>query len=329
MVDVARRAGVSRALVSLVLRGKPGASATNRAKVMAAAAELGYTPDLNARRLRAGTERLVGVVFDGHDPFTAAVLDRAHQAVAQRGQDLVLTMSSGCVPLARALSTLADQRVSSLLIISSAPVDARAATLLARTPCAFIGAYAPTGVEDLTSSVHSDDAAGMRALVAHLAGQGHRRVAVTHVLGRRSGQVRAQAAVSAAQEHGLEAVQIPAHGYDEGAGARAAQELVALRPRPTAFLAANDAMALAAVHVLRSAGLRVPQDVSVTGFDDAATGPTSAVAVLGLTTVRQDVEQIVSLGLDLVAEVAAGRRAHEHVVLAPELVVRSSTCPPG
>lgn len=327
MVDVARRAGVSRALVSLVLSGKPGASPENRAKVMAAAAELGYAPDLYARRLRQGTTRLIGVVFDGHDAFTARVLDAAHEAVTEMGYDLVLTMSSSTVPLARALRTLAAQRVRAVLLISSTPVDDEAAVLLSGTPAVFVGAYAPPRLAGRVWSVHSDDDAGMRAVVRHLLGLGHRDLAVTRVAGRRSGDVRADAVLDEASRLDAEVVELAASGYDESSGVAAGQEVLALSPRPTAVVAANDALALGIIHVLRQAGLRVPEDVSVTGFDDAGSGPTPAVATLGLTTVHQDVERIVTAALELLGTVGQDTTARE-LILPTEMVLRSTTAPP-
>ncbi len=328
MVDVARRAGVSRALVSIVFRGKPGASPANRAKVLAAAAELGYTPDVNARRLRAGTSRLVGVVFDGHDPFTARVLDAAHEATLATGLDLVLTMTSPSLPLSRALATLEDQRTRANLLISSSRPDDEAVRLLTRTPSAFVGAYAPVGLESVVSCVHSDDDAGIRAAVDHLAELGHRRLAVMRVVGRRSGDVRADAGLARAAELGLEAVEVTALGYDESSGVAAGHQVLDLDPHPTAVVAANDSLALGVIHVLREAGLRVPQEVSVTGFDDAGSGPFPAVAALGLTTLRQDAEEIVTRALLQVRSVADGSATHRETVLAPTLVVRSSTTAP-
>lgn len=334
MVDVARRAGVSRALVSLVLAGKPGASPANRAKVLSAAAELGYAPDVNARRLRAGTRRLVGVVFDGHDAFTARVLDAAHEAVAARGRDLVLTMSSSSstssasVQLVRALRTLEAQRVSGVLLISSGPVDAEAAALLAALPAVFVGAYAPAHLAGRVGSVHSDDDGGMRALVRHLVGLGHRRLAVTRVAGRRSGDVRAQAVHEEAGLLGAEVLEVPAAAYDESAGVAAGLAVLDLDPAPTAVLAANDALALGIIHVLRRQGLGVPEDMSVTGFDDAGSGPAPAVASLGLTTVRQDVEAIVSSALDLLESPSPAGGAAE-LVLPTGLVLRSTTASPA
>lgn len=327
MVDVARRAGVSRALVSLVLSGKPGASPENRARVMAAAAELGYAPDLYARRLRQGTNRLIGVVFDGHDAFTARVLDAAHEAVAEMGYDLVLTMSSTSVPLARALRTLVAQRVRAVLLISSTPVDDEAAVLLNAAPAVFVGAYAPSRLIGRVRSVHSDDDVGMRAVVRHLVGLGHRDLAVTRVAGRRSGDVRADAVLDEAARLGARAVEIGVPAYDESAGVAAGHGVLALERRPTAVAAANDALALGVIHVLRRAGLRVPEDVSVTGFDDAGSGTTPAVSALGLTTVRQDVEQIVSSALGLLDAVGQ-TGAPDELVLPTELVLRSTTAPP-
>ncbi|VEG27483.1 Glucose-resistance amylase regulator [Actinomyces howellii] len=339
MVDVARRAGVSRALVSLVLSGKPGASPANRAKVLSAAAELGYAPDVNARRLREGTRRLVGVVFDGHDAFTARVLDAAHEAVAARGRDLVLTMSSSApssassasVRLVRALRTLEAQRVSGILLISSGPVDAEAAALLSTVPAVFVGAYAPAHLAGRVASVHSDDEGGMRCLVRHLVDLGHRRMAVTRVAGRRSGDLRAQAVVDEARLLGAEVLEVPAAAYDESAGVAAGREVLGaldLDPAPTAVLAANDALALGIIHVLRGQGLRVPEDVSVTGFDDAGAGPAPAVASLGLTTVHQDVEGLISSALDLLEAPPRPGEAAE-LVLPTRLVLRSTTAAPA
>ena len=328
MIDVARRAEVSRALVSIVFRGKPGASPESRAKVLAAAAELGYTPDINARRLRAGTSRLVGVVFDGHDPFTARVLDAAHAATLSTGLDMVLTMSSPSLPLSRALATLENQRTHANLLISSSLPDDEAVRLLTRTPSAFVGAYAPVGLESVVSSVHSDDASGIRAAVDHLASLGHRRLAIMRVVGRRSGDVRADAALARAVELGLTATEVTALGYDESSGVAAGHQVLKLSPHPTAVVAANDSLALGVVHVLREAGLRVPQDVSVTGFDDAGSGPSPAVAALGLTTLRQDAEEMVARALEHVRAVADGSATHGETVLAPVLVVRSSTTTP-
>lgn len=328
MVDVARRAGVSRALVSLVLAGKPGASPANRAKVLAAAQELGYAPDVNARRLRAGTSRLIGVVFEGHDPFTARVLDHAHEAVAARGLDLVLTMSSPTVPLARALRTLVDQRVRGVLLISSSPVDGEAAALLEQVPSAFLGAYAPAAVSATVSSVHSDDDDAVRAVVRHLAEIGHRELAVTRVAGRRSGDVRADAARAEASRLGLALAEVPASGYDEPAGIAAGHAILSLPARPTAVVAANDVLALGVIQVLRQAGRQVPRDVSVTGFDDAGAAAGSAVAALGLTTVHQDVEAMVATALDLVGTGSPDAAMVAERVVPARLVLRSTTAPP-
>lgn len=336
MVDVARRAGVSRALVSLVLSGKPGASPANREKVLAAAAELGYSPDSNAARLRSGGGRLVGVVFDGHDAFTARVLDAAHEAVAARGEDLVLTMASTSVPLSRALGTLRAQRVRGALVISSAPVDEAAAALLAAGPAFFVGAYPPVSLDGAVGSVHTDDDAGVREVVRHLVSLGHRSLLVTRVAGRRSGDVRADAALEEARALGVGAHEVPAAAYDESAGVLVGREMLRLSEgaarggarRPTALVAANDALALGAVQALRAGGVRVPEDVSVTGFDDAGSGPSPAVAALGLTTVHQDAEALVGAALELL-DASGPAGAHSERVLRPALVVRSTTAAPS
>ena len=325
MIDVARRAGVSRALVSLAFREQPGVSPTNRAKIFAAAEELGYSPDVNARRLRAGTSRLIGMVFDGHDPFTARVVEAAHEQTLAAGLDLVLTMSSPQLPLSHALTTLKFQRTQANLLVSSAIPDEPAIELLQHTPSAFVGAYAPAGLETVASSIHSDDASGIRQAVTHLAELGHRRLAVTRVQNRRSGDIRADAALSVAASLGLEMVEVPADGYDESAGVNAGHAIMQLPERPTAVVAANDPLALGIIHVLRESGLRVPEDLSITGYDDAGAGSSPAVAMLGLTTVRQDVEQIVARALAQVRAVALKNAQHQEIVLDSQLVLRSST----
>ncbi|WP_067778808.1 LacI family DNA-binding transcriptional regulator [Actinomyces vulturis] len=331
MKDVAQRAGVSRALVSIVMRGQPGASPTNRERVMQAAQELGYTLDVNARRLRESTSRVLGVTFEGHDPFTARLLDAAHTAAVERGLDVVLTMTGQSVPLSKALSTLHDSRCLATLVISSITPDIGVLPLLDSTPTAFVGAYCPPGLEGRVSAAHTDDAAGITLMVDHLYTLGHRDVAVMRVTGRTSGDIRANTAIERAHALGMQIREFLVDGYEEAHGVAAGLEFVALdkASQPTAVMCANDSLALGMMHVLSQAGIHVPHDVSLTGFDDAGSGPWPTAASLGLTTVRQNVDAITASAMDSILRVARSSDDHTQSVLTPELIVRSSSAAPS
>ena len=325
--DVAARAGVSRALVSIVMRGAPGASAQTRDRVHQVADELGYRPDPRARRLRQHRTRLIGVTFAVGQEFHADLVDGVYVAAEQLGYDVVL---SGVTPHRdepRALRTLVDDRCEGLVLIGPQAPTRQLGELADRLPVVVL-ARRIRGVD----AVRSDDAAGAILGTEHLLELGHRRIAYLDggrapgAAERLRGYRRATGAAGVVEE-------VRPGGLTERDGAAAATRMLAERELPTAVFAFNDRCALGVIDVLIRAGISVPQQVSVLGFDDS---PLAGLAHVNLTTVRQDamglsgaaVRRLVGR-LDGVLEGAAAADTAVDVVCEPTLVVRGSTQAPG
>ncbi|WP_432574855.1 LacI family DNA-binding transcriptional regulator, partial [Kineococcus sp. SYSU DK005] len=219
MADVAERAGVSRALVSIVLRGVPGAGPASRERVLRAAAELDYHPDQRARLLGAARSRTLGVVHDLHQPFHGELVEALYAALGrgaagERGWRLVLEPAARSRREAGAVRALLDQRCEALLLLGPTLPRADLARLAARVPVVVL-ARAVRGVD--VDVVRTDDEAGARLAVQHLAGLGHRRIAHLHG-GRAPGAAERRAGYRAAvRAAGLEP-ELVAGGLGEAAG---------------------------------------------------------------------------------------------------------------
>ena len=319
LAEVAQRAGVSPALVSIVMRDVPGASPATRARVRQAAEEIGYRPDPRARLLRSQHTRLLGVVFTAGQEFHAGLIDGVYQAAEQRGYDVVLSCVTPHHHERQAVRTLLDDRCEALVLIGSA-LPVRELTEIGQGLPVIAVARKVRGVD----AVRSDDAYGATLAVTHLAELGHR--GITHLNGgrapgaaeRRNGLRRAAAAL------GVETTLVDG-GLTEREGAAAAQSLLQ-STLPTAIFAFNDRCALGVVDVLIRAGVRVPEDVSVVGFDDS---PLAGLAHVDLTTVGQDSRQLADSAVARAIERIDGQvAAGADLVCEPRLVVRSSTAAP-
>lgn len=326
--DVATRAGVSRALVSIVMRDVPGASEPTRERVRRAADELGYRPDPRARRLRQHRTRLIGVTFTVGQEFHADLVDGLYTAADECGYDVVL---SGVTPHRdepRAVRTLIDDRCEGLVLVGpEAPT--RGIDEVARKVPVVVLARRLRGVD----AVRSDDVAGAMLGVNHLIGLGHRRIVYLDG-GRAPGAAeRLRGYRRAIRSTGVPEDVRPG-GLTEREGAAAATGLLAQRDLPTAVFAFNDRCALGVMDVLIRAGVSVPERVSVLGFDDS---PLARLAHVDLSTVRQD-----SAGLARAAMQRLVARLDDEidastvvdVVCEPTLVVRGTTrrpvhCGPG
>ncbi|MCE3554877.1 LacI family transcriptional regulator [Pseudonocardia sp. RS11V-5] len=323
MVDVAARAGVSRALVSLVFRGQPGASAETRSRVLAAAEELGYRPDSAARLLARGRSRTLGVLMTVREPFEADLVEAIYPEAERLGYEVLLSARTPGRDEATAVEGLLAHRCEAIVLLGPDVGDAFLTELGARTVAVVVGRAAP-GLD----SVHSADAEGVRQAVDHLVGLGHRDV--VHVDGgtgpnaaaRRTGYLEAMAA------HGFGGrARVLPGAYHEDAGIAAAQALLAGPELPTAVLAANDRCALGLLDTLRRNGVDVPGRVSVVGYNDDRLARLSHV---DLTTVRQDAGLLARHAVR-----AAAARLDDpdlepgETELTPELVVRGTTAPPG
>lgn len=315
------KAGVSRALVSIVMRDAPGAGSDTRARVRAAAEELGYRPDQRARLLRAQRSNLLGVVFTAGQEFHAGLVDGIYRAAEAQGYDVLLSCVTPHHREQHAVRTLLDDRCEALLLIGSALTATELGALDARLPVIAM-ARKVRGVD----AVRSDDASGAALAVDHLAGLGHR--AVTYLDGGRApGAAERRAGLRRAVRQADIAVTLADGGLTEREGAAAATRLLDDgKALPTAVFAFNDRCALGFVDVLIRAGRNVPGDVSVVGFDDS---PLAGLAHVDLTTVGQDAHRLADLAVTrAVARIEHPETEHLDTVCAPRLVVRGSTAAP-
>lgn len=271
LADVAHRAGVSASTASVVFSGKVAVSVETRARVLAAAAELGYTgPDPRAASLRRGRSGIVGVVVPGAlrlafgDPVLVAVMDGIAEAVAPLGASLLLLRADGTGP------TVVDSPVDAVVMLGCAPRDAAATELLrARgVPVTVIEGDEVAGVASITL----DNREAQRQLAGHLRSLGHERVAtVTLPWGTGEGEpavevTRTRLAGTREVFPDVDVWQAGQSSIDEGI--RVGGEILARHDaRPTAVIAQSDLLAAGIVRAALDAGLRVPEDVSVTGFD--------------------------------------------------------------
>jgi len=318
LMDVAEAAGVSRALVSIVMRDAPGASEATRLKVQQAAKELGYRPDSRARLLRSSRTRLLGVSFSTSHPFHAEIVDAAYAGATLRGYDIALSAVAKGRPESRAVESLLDLGCEALIMISPALGKDELAGYATRLP---VVSLLRDDVGESLDSVSSDDDAGIRIALEHLTSLGHQRIA--HVDGGDavSSPQRREAFRAEMAGRGLES-RVISGGATEEDGLRAGQEL--LHDLPTAVVAFNDRCALGIWESFRAAGLRVPEDVSVLGYDDSQFARLSYVQ---LSSVSQDAPLLARAAVERAIDRLEGSTPPAHLVRTPHLVIRSTTGP--
>jgi len=364
--DVARLAGVSRATVSRTLSGNAKVSEETRRRVEAAAAVLGYVPDVAAQSLSGGPSRTIAVSFFADDMWALSqltkpkhyfylnVLRSIEAGAAAAGYDLLLPTrpheaEAGSQSYVRRLRA---RRVAGTIMVACPPDDVRILALLeARLPTVFIDAVA---AGPCATWVTSENHEGAQAVTRHLIELGHRRIArITGTETDPSGGERLRgirAALAAARIPEDPGLHRRSDWSTEGAY-RAAGDLLEARPDLTAIVAESDMMAIGVLRALHEHGLRVPQDVSVTGFDDI---DLAAYTLPSLTTVRQDTEAMGGGAVKALLEFVGGEphknggpstnggprknggpggpgktgRAPEPLRPPTELVVRHSTAPP-
>ncbi|MFE0021340.1 LacI family DNA-binding transcriptional regulator [Amycolatopsis sp. NPDC059021] len=323
--DVAKRAGVSIGTVSNVVNRPEVVSAATRNRVLSVIEELGYVRDESARQLRAGRSRIMAlVVLDLGNPFFVDVARGAEEAAHAQGLNIITCNSGQRTELeASYLAMLAEQRVRGVLL---SPVDTSGEALQtfrrSGIPYVFVDRKVPA---DQASSVSVDDVAGGALAGRHLAETGHRRIAFVNgpaVLAQcrdREAGLRSSLDGSAVSLSVLEA-----SGLDFASGRDAGARLLGMSPRPTAAFCANDLLALGVLQAMVGAGVKVPEEMAIVGYDDIEFAGAAAVP---LTSVRQPARRLGRTAAELLlAETADDASAkHQGVVFTPELVVREST----
>ena len=330
--DVAERAGVSKSLVSLVMRGEPMVREEKRRRVQQAADELGYRMNLAARSLSNSRSKTIGVlVADLRNPSLVDIVERASQVFEEEGFSTLLIsavipprLTSGPRIDARAIGALNDLRVEGMLVVGSVPDRTKFAAVLGDVPAVVAAADAEGLRADV---VRNDDRLGMRLVVDYLVAAGYTAIAHLGGIGGAIAEERRAGYCAAMKHHGLDSEIVVAESdFTEDAGYRGAARLLRTERPIHAIAAVNDLAAVGAMSAVVDAGLRVPDDVAVTGYDDTFV---AAIRQVSLTSVNPDSPGIGSLAAQCVLRRIddPGRIAEEHL-LPPRLVTRYSSGAP-
>jgi DNA-binding LacI/PurR family transcriptional regulator len=328
--EIARRARVSTATVSRTINQSGAVKSETARKVWRTINELKYYPNSHARALVSGRSRLLGlIVSDISNPFFPELVRAFESLAMQRQYDLLLTSTDYQTPrMTVCLRRMLERKVDGVAIMTS-EMDVGLIKELSRrgVPLVFmdVGHVGPR-----MSHVSIDYAGGIRQAVDHLVGLGHRRIAfISGPLDLHSARTRRQAFLDGMRAHRLKPdrhlLREGTHTAEGGQGAMAA--LLRLSSRPTALVASNDWTAIGALHAIHAAGLRVPEDISVVGFDDI---PLVSYTNPALTSVRMSAADVGATAFQaLFALIGGDRLEGDTYQVATKLVVRGSTARPA
>jgi LacI family transcriptional regulator len=326
--QIAAEAGVSIATVSRVLNGRDDVSDETRDLVSRIIRENGYTANRSARGLSAGRTGLVGILVPLVYPaYFAGILAGAAEALSERGLQIVLSPTGGEhdreVTVLDRLHGLSDGALIILPEESSEELER-----LLDSGYRFVVLDPLMPLDERIPSVSAAHTSGADQAMRHLLDLGHRRIAqITGPRGwlatedRRRGYRAALAAAGILPDPALEVEAVP----EIAPGRDAAEQLLDLSQPPTAIFAFNDNIAIGAIEAAKARGLRVPEDLSIVGFDDVEN---ATIVTPALTTVRQPLAEMGRTGVSLLIRLLEGQRFETlHVELATRLVVRDSTAP--
>lgn len=328
MADVAERAGVSRTLVSFILDGKPGASEETRQRVLAIAEEIGYRPDAAARLLAQGRSRTIGVMMDIRQPFQGELVTGIYPAAEHLGYEVLLSANLPDRTEAAVIESLLSHRCGVLILLGPRADPGYLQELARRVPVVVVGRRLPTAAAPgALATVRTNDANGIRLAVDYLVELGHQ--AIHHVDGgEEPGSAdRRDAYLAAMRSHGLGAeVRVIPGAHNEDAGMAAARTMLTEGQLPTAVLAGNDRCALGILDVFTRAGVNIPGQVSLIGYDDTRLSDNPRI---DLTTIHQDAPDLALHSVEsAVALLIEGSAPRRDVVFEPELVIRGTTGKP-
>lgn len=330
--DIARIAKVSKKTVSRVINESPLVKPRTRHLVKAIIAELGFTPDPQARALALRRSFLIGLVYDNPSPQYVVNMQRGIlDGLEHTDFQLVLR------PVNRADSDLRDRlrqfilqhKPFGLILPPSVSEDDALAEMLRVHEVDYVR-IASVELDTPARMIRTHDAEGAAQAARHLCALGHS--AIAHIQGPetfRSAHERRNGFIRGLTEAGrdLPSDMIVEAGYTFDSGLQAMEKLLYARRRPTAIFAGNDEMATGAYVAVRKAGLRIPEDISIVGFDDT---PIAGRLWPALTTVRLPIREMGRAAATLLLDQAAGKEPAEAISFAPEIVVRDSTArPPG
>jgi LacI family transcriptional regulator len=329
--DIAARAGVSVMTVSKVLRDAPDISAATKARVRALAQEMGYMPDSAAQGLRTRTTRLLGIVISAvTNPIFARMLLALEERAHQLGYDVILAHTLNIPEREEAvIRRLLSRRVDGLFIAPVyrleplAPIYEELKRL--NLPIVLLGHRAPFCQPFV--AVESDDLGGSHSLTQHLLQLGHRRIAFfTGPPAAPGSQERLEGYRRALREAQIEVDDslIFSAGSTIEEGEKAALQMLQEAPKATAVQAVNDLVAIGAVNVFLSQGLKIPENLSIVGFGNILTSEHFRVP---LTTARQPKMRLGAAAMETMLKLLRGEHA-ESTRLRADVVIRASTGPP-
>jgi DNA-binding LacI/PurR family transcriptional regulator len=326
--DIAAAAGVAHSTVSRALQNSPQVAHETGEKIRRIAREMGYRASAVARGLVTNRTRTIGVVVTSiADPFVAEVVGGIEETANDHGYSTFLA-SSNAEPdrEIKVVHSFEEHRVDGIVVTSSR-VGALYVPMLSemQVPIVLINNQHPG---EFVHAVMIANVEASREAAKHLIGLGHRLIAY---LGNRFGH-QSDMERFAGYRQALEEADLPfrpelvvhGDGGPEG-GVRAMEMLLALPEPPTAVFCYNDMSALGALRRIRTAGLRVPGDISVVGFDDLFVAQYTEPP---LTTVRQPKRQMGRLAMETLLKLMSGSKPEEHIRVPGELIVRESTAPP-
>ncbi len=328
--DVARLAGVSTATVSKVLSNTPYFTEETRRRVMEAVAALNYRPNLAARALASGKTRIIGVVFPYlydaifKDPLVLTLLEGIDEVMTPNGYSLLLSAPRlNDESVEDYLQLIQSGYLDGVIAIDSVPNSPIAELVTAQElPLVVIG------YQNVAYSVRCDDYQGGKLLIEYLIKLKHRQIGIISVLSTSNHAVnqRLQGILDSAHAHRIDPQSLPiAIGdFSIASGERAILELIHQHPNLTAVICLNDRMALGAIRALQGQGLRVPEDVSIVGYDDLNSVDFFQPA---LTTVSQHASALGQNAAQVLLAVL-NQESPDTVVLEPTLVVRASATAP-
>jgi LacI family transcriptional regulator len=317
--DVARRASLSVATVSRALNGFDNVSEQAKERVAEAVRALGYVPHAGARSLSLARTNAIGVVLpDLHGEFFSEIVRGMDREASRRGYLLLLSNLHGSPDQASLALRAMHGRVDGLIVMApQLKAEELEAALPAGLPSILINTRGGRGAR---AAIHLDNAAGVRSVVEHFAALGRRRL--VHIAGP-EGNVdadeRAAAFRSACSERGLDC-ELLRGDFEEESGEAAVAQLLRAGQRFDAVFAGNDNMAIGALQALRSAGVAVPRDVAVVGFDDIP-----LARHLGLSTVRVRIPELGERAVTRLLGAMESGDAGGDELHAPQLVVRSTS----
>jgi LacI family transcriptional regulator len=325
--DIARMSGVSRSTVSRVINGDPNVNDHTRNKVKAVIQSLNFQPNLAARGLAAGYTRILGLVIPTgvaaifSDPYFPLVIQGVSTACNNLGYSVMLWLAEPKYER-KTISQILYNGLIDGVIVSSMLMDDPLIDRLSESKRPFI-TIGRHPINEMINYIDVDNRAGAYQGVSYAFRTGRRRVAtIRGPHNTISGQDRYQGYLDALQERGLPLIpELVAEGeFSDASGYQAMKSM--LPQRPDAVFVASDAMAFAAIRAIQEAGLCVPDDIAVIGFDDI---PPAATTIPPLTTIRQPIQRTGSMAAEILIDMIEHPSPQpRRVVLPTELVIRSS-----